>query len=378
MENGTGTASPQATVLPTRTLSAETTPEASEEAATPEVTDEALIATLAPGQRIEAIVVAPDGVFVRSGPDRNFSSRTSISIRSRVTALAASEDNLWWFVQTVDGTQGWVYAEYLVLVDEAQIVPTVTVTPTPEPTESPTLTSTVTPLPTSTPTPTRTPNVTATLAPSPAPIEFQDDFELGISPDWSNLDELEAQIDEDDNRYLELNAGQSISVPVAHPSFTLSLRLREQADGQLDIVLVEEADEQYRVSVSASTGIITLYEQTDLVNGEQLLTNTPAAPLDAESTSQVWREIEIAFSPDEILITVDGKPVRFPNPGELINDVRLEVSEGETQPVAVDDVVIRASGELTPLETPISTIPVRRSPAATPILFPTLPSGSPG
>ena len=92
-----------------------------------------------PGSPI-ATVIAPEGVFVRTGPGTYYPSLGVAPLGETGTITGVSEDGQWWVIEApaVQGGQVWVSAAFVQAVnaDNVPVVPT-PVLPTPVPTPSP-------------------------------------------------------------------------------------------------------------------------------------------------------------------------------------------------------------------------------------------------
>lgn len=128
---------PGITVVPTDPAQATQLPEAT----APPV----IIPTPEPQDPV-AVVIAPDGVNVRSGPGTDYSIVGAAPFGTSGEVVGRSQDGLWWVmhVPAAAGSQGWVYSAY-VNVTNADNVPVIPNPPTPTPRATPT--STPTPAP---------------------------------------------------------------------------------------------------------------------------------------------------------------------------------------------------------------------------------------
>jgi hypothetical protein len=112
-------------------------------APTPMVTLQITMAPTVGSDAPTATVIAPAGVFVRTGPGSNYPPLGTAPQGAQAAVVGVSADGGWWIVSLpgAPGDQGWVSAEFVVVVN-AEIVPVVPAPPTPTPpaTASPTAT----------------------------------------------------------------------------------------------------------------------------------------------------------------------------------------------------------------------------------------------
>lgn len=113
--------------------------------------------TSTPLTPIGVAIVNTNALNVRSGPSTDNGVVGVASRNERLSILDWNSDKTWVLICCVDGKQGWVFGQLVVV--ESTPTPTVTLAPTSTPTRTPTR------MPTRTPTSTRTPTVTSTIAP---------------------------------------------------------------------------------------------------------------------------------------------------------------------------------------------------------------------
>jgi heat shock protein HslJ len=91
-----------------------------------------------------AVVIAPDGVNLRSGPGTDYNILGAAAFGTSGEVIGRSQDNLWWVINVpgVAGNQGWAFSAY-VDVTNADNVPVIPNPPTP----TPLATATATPTP---------------------------------------------------------------------------------------------------------------------------------------------------------------------------------------------------------------------------------------
>lgn len=108
---------PDAPPIPvvTATPEATTAAEPTAEAAAPEATAEATAAPLPEGPA--AVVNAPDGIFVRSGPGTQFADIGVLATGEAAPILGRSADGQWWAIEVpltwAADRQGWVSAQFV-------------------------------------------------------------------------------------------------------------------------------------------------------------------------------------------------------------------------------------------------------------------------
>jgi heat shock protein HslJ len=113
---------------------------------TPAITMEITLAPTAETGIPTAVVVAPEGAFIRTGPGTNYPPIGTAPFGARGVVVGVSADGGWWVV-SVPGTaggQGWVSAQ-VVAVQNVEDVPVVPPPPTPTPPATATATSTPVP-----------------------------------------------------------------------------------------------------------------------------------------------------------------------------------------------------------------------------------------
>jgi uncharacterized protein YraI len=127
---------------------------------------------------ILSALVAVDNAILRSGPGVDHPEISEVlAVGSQITVLSTEPTQAWFRVETENGLQGWLLAEWLSFDFEVELVALEDDVPTPIPTHTPTPTATKTPPPpTATdppppppPTATKPPPATATNPPEPPP-----------------------------------------------------------------------------------------------------------------------------------------------------------------------------------------------------------------
>ncbi|MEZ4671258.1 MAG: SH3 domain-containing protein [Anaerolineae bacterium] len=73
---------------------------------------------------IEGVVNVSDSVNVREGPGRSFKVVGSLAPRSTVRVLGRNDDGTWLQIRMEDGSEGWVSAQFIRIIDPSQVTPT--------------------------------------------------------------------------------------------------------------------------------------------------------------------------------------------------------------------------------------------------------------